>query len=237
MKHIEITFRVTDGRYVFATADGKIRIENVEREKATAVAICLVAEMRRKRISCRIEAYAPLGPALKLLRDAGAICRIGPQRPPSGNSAKWQMPNMPVKKAGTPAFSSWADYIASTSERERMARCRAVAKRANRKRLLSDEPTTRLSAHDVWHVMEAAHGRCVHCGSLAVERRPSYSDGSPIKWAQIGRRVGSLEHLKRRCDGGGNELLNLAWCCLWCNTWPSERRPHAADHGGYHQQD
>jgi hypothetical protein len=237
MKHIEITFRFADNRYVFASADRKIWFAHPNREKVAARFIRLVAELARKGTSCRIEAYAPLGPILELLRDAGAICRVGLQNPPSLKPIKWQMPGMPVPEPPPPVFRSWADYLARTSERERMARCYAAAKTANKKRLLSDAPTTRLTAQDVWAVIEAARGRCAHCGSLAVESRPSSPTGAPMPWAQVGRRIGSLEHVRWRCGGGDNDLSNLAWACLWCNTWQSERRPQALDHGGYYPQD
>lgn len=172
-----------------------------------------------------------------MLRDVGAICRVGLQNPPPLKPVKWQMPGMPVPEAPPPVFGSWADYLAQTSERERMARCCAAAKGANRKRLLSDAPTTRLTTRDVWAVMEAAKGRCAHCGSLAVERRPSSPTGAPMSWAEVGRRIGSLEHVRWRYGGGGNDLSNLASACLWCNTWQSERRSQALDHGGYYPQD
>ena len=50
----------------------------------------------------------------------------------------------------------------------------------------------------------------------------------------MGRRIGSLEHITSRIEGGGNEAANLAWACLWCNTWTCERRFGATDHGGLH---
>ena len=37
---------------------------------------------------------------------------------------------------------------------------------------------------------------------------------------------------RARFNGGSNAPGNLTWACLWCNTWPSERRPGATDHGG-----
>jgi hypothetical protein len=37
-----------------------------------------------------------------------------------------------------------------------------------------------------------------------------------------------------RFDGGDNNLSNLSWACLWCNTWPSERKHRASDHGGFY---
>jgi hypothetical protein len=162
------------------------------------------------------------------------------QEPPSAapNRPKWQMPGMPVPDAPPPVFASWADYLARTSYSERMRRCHAASKKANRKRLLSDAVNFRLRGQDVWLVVEAARGRCVHCGSLAVENRPSNpTTGAPLSWAQVGRRIGSLEHARWRFDGGGNNLSNLAWSCLWCNTWETERRTNAGDHGGYYPQD
>ena len=38
---------------------------------------------------------------------------------------------------------------------------------------MSGIPTTTISADDVWAVLVSARGRCAHCGSLAVENRPS----------------------------------------------------------------
>jgi hypothetical protein len=53
----------------------------------------------------------------------------------------------------------------------------------------------------------------------------------PLRWAHIGRRIGSLDHILSRFDGGLNTLANLAWSCHWCNTWVVERIPGATDHG------
>ena len=235
LRRIDITFRLAKGQYVFASADRKICVSRPDREEAAAIFVRLVAEWTRKGTWCRIEAYAPLGPALKRLRDAGAICRVGMRDPPPFEPVKWQMPNMVTPDPPPPVFLSWADYLARTSRSQRMTRCDAAAKKANRKRLLSNAPTARLTAWDVWTVVETARGRCAHCGSLAVENRPSNPiTGAPLQWAQIGRRIGSLEHVRWRFGGGDNDLSNLAWACLWCNTWPSERRPQAPDHGGYY---
>lgn len=153
-----------------------------------------------------------------------------------GRSAgMYQIPGVPVPVAPPPLFRSWSDYLAKTSYAERMGRCHAAAKKANRKRLLSPMPTERITGADVWAIIERAGGRCIHCGSLAVEKRPSDPrTGAPVAWAQVGRRIGSLEHLTGRFKGGDNHLWNLAWACLWCNTWPGERHPGATDHGGFH---
>jgi hypothetical protein len=146
----------------------------------------------------------------------------------------WQMPNVPVPEPPPPQFSSWANYLLCTSPSQRMVRCYAAAKKANRKRLLSETPDFRLSGRDVWALIEAACGRCAYCNSLAVESRPSNSRGAPIAWAQVGRRIGCLEHKRMRFGGGDNNLSNLSWACLWCNTWPSERKHRASDHGGFY---
>lgn len=130
-----------------------------------------------------------------------------------------------------PKYGSWEDYLAATSVRERRAWCVKKASCANRERLMSGSPDHRLTSDDVWFVLEAARGRCAHCGSLAVENRPSRPDGAPLPWAPVGRRIGSLGHVVARLHGGPNTVDNLAWSCPWCNTWPDERRPDAVDHG------
>jgi len=134
--------------------------------------------------------------------------------------------------APAPAYMSWEDFLARTTDAGRMAWCRKKATRANRPRLMSGAPDVKITGADVRAVLEAARGRCEYCGSLAVENRPSGPDGSPVAWSQVGRRVGSLGHRVARFNGGANAPGNLGWVCLWCNTWPSERRPGATDHGG-----
>ncbi len=136
--------------------------------------------------------------------------------------------------APEPTYLSFADYLERTTYAKRMARCHAAAQKANRERLLSPPPSHHLSGEDVWNLIEAAYGRCAYCGSLALENRPSKPNGAPAAWAQVGRRIGSLEHRNWRAGGGDNDLTNLAWCCLWCNTWENERRPGTMDHGGFH---
>jgi hypothetical protein len=64
-----------------------------------------------------------------------------------------------------------------------------------------------------------------------------HKEAHPLPWASIGRRIGSLGHVISRLHGGTNRLENLAWPCLWCNTWQSERRPGATDHGGLFPDD
>jgi len=130
-----------------------------------------------------------------------------------------------------PLFASWEDYLAATTERERMRWCVTKAKKANRPRLMSGAPEAKITGAGVWRIFEAAGGRCENCGSLAVESRPSGPDGRPAPWAHIGRRIGSLGHRLAMFNGGTNDLDNLSWSCLWCNTWPDERLPGATDYG------
>lgn len=140
-------------------------------------------------------------------------------------------PASPGQEAPDPIFVSWSDYLARTSEAERRAWCSRKARRANRERLMSGRPDERLGWQDVWLVLESAQGRCMYCGSLAVEGRPSQPNGAPAPWEPVGRRIGSLSHVVARGHGGTNTLENLGWACLWCNTWTSERIPGAADRG------
>lgn len=60
--------------------------------------------------------------------------------------------------AEEPLYTSWEDYLAQTTVAERMTWCRGKAKRANRKRLMSDEPDVKLRGEDVWAVLEMAQG-------------------------------------------------------------------------------
>lgn len=171
-----------------------------------------------------------------------------------------------------PIYTSWSDYVARTSYGERMKRCYAASKKANRRRCwlrrkikgrgVIDQMTKQiqkdaannpcgccgsfygqeclgspavLTGAIIWSIIERAKGRCIYCGSLAVEGRPSHSTkGSPLPWADIGRRIGSLEHLNWYADYRVNEAANLAWACLWCNVHQEARIPLATDHGGYH---
>jgi hypothetical protein len=246
MASVELKFRQTGALYSVQSDDDRISIVNSDKAKILAQLVQLVEARRVQGVWCRVDAYAPLGPALALLRNAGAICRVGLKDPPGSNGPappvelareRWQMPGAPTPEAPPPLYKSWSDYLNSTTRSERMVRCNAAAKKANRKRLLSAAPQSQLSGTDVWQVFEDARGRCVHCGSLAVESRPSGPNGAPVAWAQVGRRIGSLEHPRPRMIGGDNFRENLAWACLWCNTWEGERRPNALDHGGLYPED
>jgi len=131
-----------------------------------------------------------------------------------------------------PLYSTWDEYLAATTEAQRLEWCRRKAKKANQPRLMSGAPDVRLTAAQVLRILIDAEGRCAHCHSLAVEPRPSNEKGHPVAWDSVGRRIGSLDHSDSRVAGGSNEPDNLRWSCLWCNTWPNQRVPGAEDHGG-----
>lgn len=137
--------------------------------------------------------------------------------------------DLELRSVPPPLFLSWKDYLARTSDAERIAWCREKAKKANRT-YANSPPRPKITKQQVWEVLKAAQGGCAYCGSLAVEHAPVNPVTRQIApWAQIGRRIGSLDH--------GDNLDNLAWCCLWCNTWPQERGLLALDHGGYYPRD
>lgn len=146
-------------------------------------------------------------------------------------------PQLPLSRgdeldAGPPVYLSWEDFLDRTTPSQRMEWCRKKAAKANKRRLMSGVPDVRITGADVMAVLDLAKGRCGYCGSLAVENRPSTPSGKPLPWGHVGRRVGSLSHRVARFNGGCNAPANLIWACLWCNTWPQERRLGASDHGG-----
>jgi hypothetical protein len=132
-----------------------------------------------------------------------------------------------------PQYESWEHYLAATTPAERRAMCRTRTKKANAPRLMSEAPERRLTADDVWQIVETAQGRCHYCGSLCLEKLPYDPETKKkLPWGHVGRRIGSLNHITSRVLGGTNDHANLAWSCLWCNTWACERTAGAADHGG-----
>jgi hypothetical protein len=138
----------------------------------------------------------------------------------------------PVPEPPPPQFRTFAEYLDQVPRQRIMTVCRRRAQKANADRLMSGPPARKVTAEEVFAVMEAAQGRCCHCGSLCVESRPSKANGAPLPWGHVGRRIGSLHHLVSRIAGGDNDRANLVWSCLWCAAWPTERRQGAADHGG-----
>lgn len=138
-----------------------------------------------------------------------------------------------IQPMGEPQYLSWSEYLTRVKPADARTFCTARIRKANAERLMSPAPERQLTAEDVWDVLAATEGRCVYCGSLCVERTP-YDPVTKRKlpWSSIGRRIGSLHHRRRPIEGGGNDAQNLAWACLWCNTWACERRQLATDHGG-----
>ena len=149
-----------------------------------------------------------------------AVSKLPPEQAHQIMARARPRPLAPPPGPGVPPavlYSSWEDYLAKTTPADRRRWCAAKAAKANGFRLMSGRPETRISAEDVLAVLQEASGQCAYCGSLAVERRPL----GP--WGHVGRRIGSLGHRIARFNGGANTRANLAWCCMWCNTWPEER--------------
>lgn len=165
---------------------------------------------------------------------AARLAELPPDQAAKLASRMRPMPARPAQsmtKPPAPLYASWNEYLARTTSGERRAWCARKAKKANGDRLMSGRPEDRITAEDVWAILQGAQGRCAHCGSLAVESRPSKPNGAPAPWEHVGRRIGSLGHVLARFNGGTNTPDNLVWSCLWCNTWPEERRAGATDHG------
>lgn len=141
-------------------------------------------------------------------------------------------PYDPVGKPTIPYYRSWDEYLAWEPYSDIKTMCAKKAYLANRKRLASPQPDIKLKAVGVLAILVLAEGRCFHCNSLCVERMPVRDDGRLAPWGHVGRRLGSLGHIVARIEGGDNDLANLQWECMWCNTWPTERRWNATDHGG-----
>lgn len=239
MRDLELLITGTARICELESDDGRISIRG-SIEQVVANAVPLLRVVVAGGHSCHIVSYVSLGwKRTDALKATGTTCKVDllgafRRRNALPPSRRWQMPGDTVPEARAPTYLSWADYLARTTRSERMRRCHAASKKANRKRLLSDAPGQRLTGQIVWDIIEAVRGRCTYCGSLAVEARPSKPNGAPAAWAQVGRRIGSLEHSEARSLGGDNFIENLAWSCLWCNTWPNERRFGATDHGGYY---
>lgn len=131
-----------------------------------------------------------------------------------------------------PLWLTFEAFLDGVPMREIRYWCGRKAERANRPRLMSGRPEQRITTDDVVSVLTTARGHCSYCGSLAVEGAPMCQETRrPLPWADIGRRIGSLDHVVARIDGGPNAIDNLRWCCYWCNAGPSERISGAMDHG------
>src|SRR5947209_4927866 len=119
---IEISYRKLGDRYVFASADYKVLILHNDPREAAARFVRLAEALGRKgsMIPFRVEAYAPLGPALKAIRNTGTICQTAPRHSPQRLSPlPWQMPGRKTAAPPPPSYASWDDYLVRTTPAER----------------------------------------------------------------------------------------------------------------------
>lgn len=117
-------------------------------------------------------AEVPPAQAAKII----ARARPAPLAPPARPSS----PPPPV------VYGSWSDFLAKTTRAARRTWCAAKAKKANAPRLMKGRPANRITPDDAMAILEAARGRCSHCGSLAVEKRPPTPTGPRLhgsRWA------------------------------------------------------
>ena len=110
-----------------------------------------------------------------------------------------------------PLFSSWLDYVNRTTRRDRMERCNAASKRANRvHRCLWPRKIRKNDFSYLWF-KENISGHCHCCGVLP---------GSPCKGAY---------HLR------GIDVWNLMETakgrCMYCSSLAVERRPSVVGKG------
>lgn len=110
-----------------------------------------------------------------------------------------------------PLYSSWEDYLDRTSYAERMGRCHAASKRANR--VHSCMWRRKWRGRDAWSIKmrELTKDPCGHCGSLAGQDclNPDRLTGARV-WSII-------EDAKGRC--------------FYCNSLAVERRPSNPETG------
>lgn len=59
---------------------------------------------------------------------------------------------------------------------------------------------------------EAQRGKCCYCGTKLLARGAMGSNG------KLHRRSETIEHLRRKADGGTNHHDNKALACLACNV-------------------
>lgn len=224
-KLIDLTFSVKDGLYRFASTDGSIVIERRDPRRAARRVVEAILKLPGGPFYCQFVDEQPPMPLAIRVAFGGQVLYT----PPSGKTFTYGRARTPPGIAHAdlppPVYASWGAYLERTTYGERMSRCHAAAKRANRR--LPNRDGTRLTGKDIWGVVEGAQGRCLYCRSLAVERCPTGG------WGHVGRRIGSLEH-KERLLGRNNEITNLAWACMWCNTHPGERIAFSEDYGGHY---
>ena len=81
--------------------------------------------------------------------------------------------------------------------------------------------------------------RCCYCGVPMFAGHPTediflyaQSIGVPAKafrskkfWTRMWGLKVSIEHLRKKADGGGMDHDNIVAACNWCNTYRGDRRP------------
>ncbi len=129
----------------------------------------------------------------------------------------------------SPTYASWEDFLGKTKPGGRTAWLTQKARAANERYLPA------IKASNIWAIVQAQRGLCVYCGSLAVEKAPvgmpksGKQSGGIMGWAQVGRRIGTLEHIDPKL---GNLPTNLAWACMLCNTFYPNVRAALHECGG-----
>ena len=107
-----------------------------------------------------------------------------------------------------------------------------VERRSRRRRLRLGDPCF---WDDITKLAQAAADRCVYCGCetwLPVSAAEHAYHVMPIGTkAEVdarkrhGWRKATREHLIRKCDGGSDDLCNLALACAFCNSHRGEHEP------------
>jgi hypothetical protein len=147
-------------------------------------------------------------------------------RPPPRNTETTPVPP-PVR------FRTWDNFV-TMNESDRLQRCEDEAKFASQNGFLPWHNPKHLDGQGVSLLLNAARGRCHYCKSLALESRPAEWEDAPSVWTPIGRRIGTVAYDAEPGINGCKGTIRPIWCCLWCKTWPDERKAEAPDHGGYY---
>jgi hypothetical protein len=110
-----------------------------------------------------------------------------------------------------PKYSSWGDYVERTTSSERMARCNAASKRANRVHVCFWPRKIKGSDFATKWLKDRVQGPCACCGAL-----PQTPCMGSVRLS--GRDVWALfENAKGRC--------------MYCHSLAVERRPSLAGYG------
>ena len=104
---------------------------------------------------------------------AERLAQLWPSRAERILASVTPAPRRPAPPTGEippmPGYATWTDFLQRSVPGERGHWCVTKARKANRERLMSGRPETRITAEDVWTILEAARGRCARrdcCGSF-----------------------------------------------------------------------